>query len=131
MAQKTKTPITCTNCGWEWMTVKHYEAFCHKCGVKNAVPRQNDVPNQYTDSTGRLVILLPVGTRIKHVKWPKLVGTINRYEYCKSSIVSALPYHVTWDDDYMAFRCLGVFRMWPNPDNIGVAQYVHVNWRGE
>lgn len=51
--------------------------------------------------------LLPVGTRVRHTKNPRLTGRIKCWEMHDSGTVSPIPYNVDWDDNGLAARLLG------------------------
>jgi len=59
--------------------------------------------------------LLPIGTRVKHKKYPHLTGKIVGYEYNEKGI-SPLPYKVYWDQDVR--DTLGWFSIYPPSDTI-------------
>lgn len=42
--------------------------------------------------------LLPVGTRVRCVSNPDLVGTVDRYEWRDEHRLSAIPYAIAWDN---------------------------------
>ena len=69
-------------------------------------------------SSGEIIEVLPVGTTIRHKKYPDLIGKIVRYEYHESGKLSPLPYYVHWEDDYRAGTLLGWFFIYPTPNEI-------------
>jgi len=58
-------------------------------------------------STGEVIDVLPVGTRIRHTDHKTLTGRIVRHEYHESGKISPLPYLVHWDQED-ASRVLGL-----------------------
>ena len=68
-------------------------------------------------SDGKVLELLPVGTRVRHKKHPELVGQIVAYEYCDDGTVtkkvSPLPYKVYWDNSDLAHDLIGWFAIYP------------------
>ena len=47
---KKKTPITCDNCGHKWQTVKQWDCYCRKCGVKNTVKPAAEIVKMIQDA---------------------------------------------------------------------------------
>ena len=70
------------------------------------------------NSMGEIIKVLPVGTRIRHKKYPELKGVIYGHEYHESGKISPLPYCVHWEDNSKASDILGWFFVYPDPENI-------------
>lgn len=70
------------------------------------------------DSTGAILELLPVGTRVQHKRHPELIGTIKRWEYHESGKVSPIPYLVEWDNFGMAQNTLGALSFYQGPEAV-------------
>lgn len=69
--------------------------------------------NFLEDSSGDKLKLLPIGTKVRHKKYPKLIGQIVHYEYHECGKVSPLPYCVHWDNNSLASKLLGWFFIYP------------------
>ena len=60
-------------------------------------------------SSGEMIHVLPIGTRVRHKKHPELTGYIKQHEYHESGKISPIPYNVNWDNNALASRLLGWF----------------------
>ena len=76
------------------------------------------MPVKFADGVVRDV--LPVGTRVRHREHPSLTGKIVDYEMCQGKVFSTQPYKVYWDQDDDAFKLLGWFFIYPDPDKLEV-----------
>ena len=74
--------------------------------------------NKMETSSGEIIEVLPVGTTVRHKKYPELVGKIVRYEYHESGKLSPLPYCVHWEEGLKAGTLLGWFSIYPNHNEI-------------
>ena len=69
-------------------------------------------------SDGTVIEVLPVGTPVRHKRYPELIGKIVHYEYHESGKISPLPYCVHWNDSRRASELLGWFFVYPSRDEI-------------
>jgi hypothetical protein len=63
--------------------------------------------------------VIPIGSKVKHKKYPELTGKIVAHEFCEGKY-SALPYTVAWDNQTSAHDKLGIPPLWPNLESIEV-----------
>lgn len=69
-------------------------------------------------SDGTCANLLFPGTRVRHVDYPKLTGTIRKWEMHESGKPSPIPYNIDWDDDRLAREMLGMFYFYSSPERV-------------
>jgi hypothetical protein len=62
--------------------------------------------------------LLPVGTRIRHVRHPELTGRIKALEWTRPGELSPIPYLIGWDDSGRASDALGWFFVYSGPESV-------------
>ena len=74
--------------------------------------------NHILDSTGEVLKLLPVRTRVRHRKHKHLVGEIIHYEWYRYGVVSPMPYCVHWEDNSLAAKLLGFMFVYPCRDDL-------------
>jgi len=53
-------------------------------------------------ASGLAIDVLPVGTRIRHKRFPDLLRTIARHEFHESGVISPIPYYIRWEDEARA-----------------------------
>lgn len=62
--------------------------------------------------------LYPIGTKVRHKKYPELIGKVFAHEYARPGVLSALPYCVHWTDSNVAYDSLGILSVYPNSQDI-------------
>lgn len=62
--------------------------------------------------------ILPIGTRVRDVRHPEIVGRIRGYEWKSPGSLSLIPYNVEWDDDRRAHETLGWMWIYATPGQI-------------
>lgn len=67
---------------------------------------------------GREVDLLPVNTRIRHVRVRELTGRIKANERNRPGVLSAIPYCIGWDDPGLAHERLGFLFVYADVDTV-------------
>ena len=73
---------------------------------------------QMHTASGEAIDVFPAETRVRSKKHPCLAGVIMHLEYHESGAISPLPYHIQWDNDVLARKLLGAFRMWACNDGV-------------
>jgi hypothetical protein len=73
---------------------------------------------QMRTASGKAIDVFPAETRVCSKKHPCLTGVIMHLEYHESGAISTLPYHIQWDNDILARKLLGAFRMWAGDHSI-------------
>lgn len=68
--------------------------------------------------SGEAMDVFPAETRIRSKKHPCLIGTVVHLEFTNSGAISLLPYHIQWDNDILARKLLGTFRMWASNHSV-------------
>lgn len=68
-------------------------------------------------SSGEVIDVLVLGTRVRHKEKPELTGKIVAHEYHESGKISPLPYKVYWDQAN-ASKILGPLSIYPSVDSI-------------
>ncbi len=53
------------------------------------------------------VVVYSLGTRVRHKRYPELVGVIESHERHESGAISPLPFFVRWDDWQAASKLIG------------------------
>jgi hypothetical protein len=62
--------------------------------------------------------LVPVGTRIRHVRHHDLTGHIKALEYTSPGELSPIPYLIGWDNSSLAADRLGWFFVYSGPESV-------------
>lgn len=75
--------------------------------------------NRIETSEGEFIELYSVGTKVRHKRYPELIGIIAHYEYHESGKISPLPYCVHWNNYQLAGEKLGWFFAYPSKDDVG------------
>lgn len=74
------------------------------------------------DSTGQTIDVLPVGTRVRHIKDRRLTGKIMGHEFHEGGQISPLPYLVYWDNSELARKVIGLINIYPPMDKVEILE---------
>jgi len=83
----------------------------------------NEMTIMHTVS-GEAIDVLPVGTRVRHKRFPDLLGTIARHEFHESGAISPIPYYVCWDSEARARLLLDGMFWYADNDQVKMASLI-------